>query len=148
MTSFVAHRRMYAKLAAFRLCLTRFMLPTATQPIAACVLYAGAAGSIKACAWRSGLRPQQAPAEARSARWPAGHGSSLFLQHLMPGLSWNFQRRQPDCRRGILLTCWPVARIPVENLLLLLLLPLGVVTVLLPQFMPSGTQAKHHEAWA
>ncbi len=68
------------------------------------------------------------------------HGTSLFLQlHATAGLTLDFfSAASLIAYAVILLTLLACLRIPVENLLLLLL-PLGCLTVLLAQFLPSGT---------
>lgn len=68
------------------------------------------------------------------------HGGSLFVQlHATAGLSLDFFNAASLIAFAvitiILLAC---LRIPVENLLLLLM-PLGALTVLLAQFLPTGT---------
>lgn len=68
------------------------------------------------------------------------HGGSLFIQmHNTAGLSLDFfNAASLIAYEVILLTLLACYRIPVENLLLLLF-PLGGLTVLLAQFVPSGT---------
>ena len=68
------------------------------------------------------------------------HGGSLFMQlHATPGLTLDFFNAASLIAYAvILLTLLACLRIPVENLLLVLL-PLGGLTVLLAQFLPSGT---------
>ncbi|MET1079899.1 MAG: cytochrome c biogenesis protein CcsA [Pseudomonas sp.] len=68
------------------------------------------------------------------------HGASLFLQlHAVAGLALDFfNAASLIAYSAILLTLLACARIPVENLLLLFL-PLGCITVLFAQFLPSGT---------
>jgi len=68
------------------------------------------------------------------------HGASLFLQmYHSAGLVLDFFNAASLIAYAVilltLLACW---RIPVENLLLLLF-PLGCLTVLLAQFVPAGT---------
>ena len=68
------------------------------------------------------------------------HGGSLFLQmYHSAGLVLDFFNAASLIAYAVilltLLACW---RIPVENLLLLLF-PLGCLTVLLAQFIPAGT---------
>src|SRR3989344_2660888 len=94
--------------------------------LAAACLYAGAA-------LYQGLRLQQRSTSNKRLLIALGtlalllHGSSLFAAAV------------------ILLTLLACMRIPVENLLLLLF-PLGFVTVLPAQFMPSGTTQAIDEA--
>lgn len=76
-----------------------------------------------------------------------GHGLSLFLQLLQPaGLNIDFFNAASLIAATVILltlvACW---RIPVENLLLLLF-PLGALTVLLAQLMPAGTLQPIDEA--
>ncbi|MHA6494254.1 cytochrome C assembly family protein [Pseudomonas borbori] len=68
------------------------------------------------------------------------HGGSLFMQmHSEAGLSLDFFNAASLIAYAvILLTLLSCIRIPVENLLMLLF-PLGCLTVLLAQFMPTGT---------
>ncbi|MWV11524.1 inner membrane protein YpjD [Pseudomonas sp. L-22-4S-12] len=68
------------------------------------------------------------------------HGASLFAQlHATPGLTLDFFNAASLIAYAvILLTLLACLRIPVENLLLVLL-PLGCLTVLLAQFLPAGT---------
>ena len=68
------------------------------------------------------------------------HGGSLFMQlHSSAGLTLDFFNASSLIAFAvILLTLLACVRIPVENLLMLLF-PLGCLTVLLAQFMPSGT---------
>lgn len=68
------------------------------------------------------------------------HGASLFMQmHSDAGLTLDFFNASSLIAFAvILLTLLACVRIPVENLLMLLF-PLGCLTVLLAQFMPSGT---------
>ncbi len=75
------------------------------------------------------------------------HGTSLFLQmHHASGLNLNFfNAASLIAFTVILLTLLACLRMPVENLLLLLL-PLGMITVLLAHFMPAGTLAPIDEA--
>ncbi|MCR4508999.1 cytochrome c biogenesis protein CcsA [Pseudomonas sp. 32.2.56] len=75
------------------------------------------------------------------------HTSSLFMQMYSPtGLSLDFFNAASLIAASvILLTLLACARIPVENLLILLF-PLGFLTVLLAQFMPSGTSRPIDEA--
>ncbi len=68
------------------------------------------------------------------------HGFSLFIQLITPaGLNLDFFSAASLITAAvILLTLLACARIPVENLLLLLF-PLGCLTVLLAQLVPAGT---------
>ncbi len=68
------------------------------------------------------------------------HALSLYIQLITPvGLTLDFFNAASLIAAAvILLTLLAIARIPVENLLLLLL-PLGMLTVLLAAFAPSGT---------
>jgi ABC-type uncharacterized transport system permease subunit len=68
------------------------------------------------------------------------HGGSLFMQlHPNQGLALDFFNASSLIAFAvILITLLACLRIPVENLLLLLM-PLGALTVLLAQLMPSGT---------
>ncbi|VXB35738.1 ABC-type uncharacterized transport system, permease component [Pseudomonas sp. 8AS] len=68
------------------------------------------------------------------------HGASLFAQlHATPGLTLDFFNAASLIAYAvILLTLLACLRIPVDNLLLVLL-PLGCLTVLLAQFLPAGT---------
>lgn len=70
------------------------------------------------------------------------HGFSLYLQ-LLPGsgLSLDFFNAASLIASAVIaLTLLSLLRIPAENLLLLLF-PLGTLTVLLAQFAPTGTSA-------
>jgi len=75
------------------------------------------------------------------------HGSSLYLQmYDGNGLFLDFFKAASLIAAAvILLTLLACLRIPVENLLLLLF-PLGFLTVLLAEFMPSGTSRAITEA--
>jgi ABC-type uncharacterized transport system permease subunit len=75
------------------------------------------------------------------------HATSLFLQmYDASGLYLDFFKAASLIAAAvILLTLLACVRIPVENLLLLLL-PLGFITVLLAEFMPSGTSRAINEA--
>ncbi|WP_324731538.1 cytochrome C assembly family protein [Pseudomonas paeninsulae] len=75
------------------------------------------------------------------------HGASLFLQMShASGLSLDFFNAASLIAYAVIaLTLLACARIPVENLLLLLF-PLGGLTVLLAQLMPSGTLKSINEA--
>jgi ABC-type uncharacterized transport system permease subunit len=114
--------------------------------LAAACLYAGAA-------FYQGLRLQQRSTLNKRLLMTLGilalllHGSSLFLQMFdSSGLSLDFFKAASLIAAAvILLTLLACARIPVENLLLLLF-PLGLVTVLLAQLMPSGTTQIINEA--
>jgi ABC-type uncharacterized transport system permease subunit len=114
--------------------------------LAAACLYAGAA--LYQC-----LRLQQRSTSNKRLLVALGtlalllHGSSLFLQMFdTSGLSLDFFKAASLIAAAvILLTLLACMRIPVENLLLLLF-PLGFVTVLLAQFMPSGTTQAIDEA--
>ena len=114
--------------------------------LAAACLYAGAA-------LYQGLRLQQRSTSNKRLLVALGtlalllHGSSLFLQMFdTSGLSLDFFKAASLIAAAvILLTLLACMRIPVENLLLLLF-PLGFVTVLLAQFMPSGTTQAIDEA--
>ena len=68
------------------------------------------------------------------------HGGSLFMQlHASAGLSLDFFNAASLIAFAVIpITLLACSRIPVENLLLILM-PLGVLTVLLAQFLPSGT---------
>lgn len=68
------------------------------------------------------------------------HGASLFVQmYHSSGLALDFFNAASLIAYAVIaLTLIACIRIPVENLLLLLF-PLGALTVLLAQFMPSGT---------
>jgi ABC-type uncharacterized transport system permease subunit len=68
------------------------------------------------------------------------HGTSLYLQLITPtGLGLDFFNAASLIAAAvILLTLLASRQIPVENLLLLLF-PLGTLTVLMAQFAPSGT---------
>ncbi|MDO9320269.1 MAG: cytochrome c biogenesis protein CcsA, partial [Pseudomonas sp.] len=68
------------------------------------------------------------------------HGFSLYLQLITPmGLGLDFFNAASLIAAAvILLTLLASRQIPVENLLLLLF-PLGALTVLMAQFAPSGT---------
>ncbi|AYC31983.1 inner membrane protein YpjD [Pseudomonas cavernae] len=68
------------------------------------------------------------------------HAFSLFMQLITPGgLSLDFFNAASLIAAAVIaLTLLACTRIPVENLLLLLF-PLGCLTVLLAQFMPAGT---------
>lgn len=114
--------------------------------LAAACFYAGAA-------LYQGLRLQQRSTSNKRLLIALGtlalllHGSSLFLQMFdASGLSLDFFKAASLIAAAvILLTLLACMRIPVENLLLLLF-PLGFVTVLLAQFMPSGTTQAIDEA--
>ena len=107
--------------------------------LAAACLYAGAA-------IYQGLRLQQRSTPNKRLLVLLGalalllHGASLFMQMFdSGGLVLDFFKAASLIAAAvILLTLLACARIPVENLLLLLF-PLGFLTVLLAQFMPSGT---------
>ncbi|MFP6848107.1 MAG: cytochrome c biogenesis protein CcsA [Pseudomonas sp.] len=75
------------------------------------------------------------------------HASSLFMQMSAPsGLYLDFFNAASLIAAAvILLTLLACVRIPVENLLLLLF-PLGFLTVLLDQFMPAGTSMPINES--
>jgi ABC-type uncharacterized transport system permease subunit len=75
------------------------------------------------------------------------HASSLFMQMNGPsGLYLDFFKAASLIAAAVIaLTLVASARIPVENLLLLLF-PLGFLTVLLAQFMPTGTTQAINEA--
>ncbi|MDP2243448.1 inner membrane protein YpjD [Pseudomonas sp.] len=75
------------------------------------------------------------------------HGLSLFLQMSQSsGLALDFFNAASLIAYAvIMLTLLACIRIPVENLLLLLF-PLGCLTVLLAQFVPSGTLQPINEA--
>ncbi|WP_437883611.1 cytochrome C assembly family protein [Pseudomonas sp. LRF_L74] len=75
------------------------------------------------------------------------HGASLFMQlHASPGLTLDFFNASSLIAYSVIvLTLLACMRIPVENLLLIFL-PLGCLTVLLAQFLPSGTQNPVDEA--
>lgn len=114
--------------------------------LAAACLYAGAA-------LYQGLRLQQRSTTNKRLLVALGtlalllHGASLSLQ-MFDGSSLVldfFKAASLIAAAVILLTLLACARIPVENLLLLLF-PLGFVTVLLAQFMPSGTSQAIDEA--
>ncbi|WP_068828003.1 cytochrome C assembly family protein [Pseudomonas sp. BMS12] len=68
------------------------------------------------------------------------HGGSLFMQlHASAGLSLDFFNAASLIAFAVIaITLLACSRIPVENLLLILM-PLGSLTVLLAQFLPSGT---------
>ncbi|MFG0379409.1 inner membrane protein YpjD [Pseudomonas sp. zbq_18] len=68
------------------------------------------------------------------------HGGSLFMQlHASAGLSLDFFSAASLIAFAVIaITLLACSRIPVENLLLILM-PLGLLTVLLAQFLPSGT---------
>lgn len=68
------------------------------------------------------------------------HGGSLFMQlHATAGLSLDFFNAASLIAFAVIaITLLACSRIPVENLLLILM-PLGLLTVLLAQFLPSGT---------
>lgn len=68
------------------------------------------------------------------------HGTSLFMQlHAAAGLSLDFFNAASLIAYAVIaITLLACMRIPVENLLLILM-PLGCLTVLLAQFLPSGT---------
>ncbi|HEX5842359.1 MAG TPA: cytochrome c biogenesis protein CcsA [Pseudomonas sp.] len=114
--------------------------------LAAACLYAGAA-------LYQGLRLQQRSTTNKRLLVALGtlalllHGASLSLQMFDgSGLVLDFFKAASLIAAAvILLTLLACARIPVENLLLLLF-PLGFVTVLLAQFMPSGTSQAIDEA--
>ncbi|MBB1517717.1 cytochrome C assembly family protein [Aquipseudomonas guryensis] len=74
------------------------------------------------------------------------HGSSLFLQlNASAGLTLDFfSAASLIAYAVILLTLLACLRIPVENLLLVLL-PVGCLTVLLAQFLPTGTLSPINE---
>jgi ABC-type uncharacterized transport system permease subunit len=75
------------------------------------------------------------------------HASSLFMQMNGPGgLYLDFFKAASLIAAAVIaLTLLASARIPVENLLILLF-PLGFLTVLLAQFMPTGTTQAINEA--
>lgn len=77
----------------------------------------------------------------------AAHGCSLFAQLLTAqGLQLDFFNAASLVSAAVIaLTLLACLRIPVENLLLLLF-PLGCLTVLLAQFMPIGTIPAINEA--
>ncbi|MBB2494568.1 cytochrome C assembly family protein [Aquipseudomonas ullengensis] len=74
------------------------------------------------------------------------HGGSLFIQlHATAGLSLDFFNAASLIAYAVIaITLLACARIPVENLLLILM-PLGCLTVLLAQFLPSGTLSPINE---
>jgi ABC-type uncharacterized transport system permease subunit len=121
------------------------MQPLLPTLIAAC-LYAAAASY-------QGLRLRQRSALNKRLLIALGvfallfHACSLFMQMYNPaGLSLDFFNAASLIAASvILLTLLACARIPVENLLILLF-PLGFLTVLLAQFMPSGTTRPINEA--
>lgn len=114
--------------------------------LAAACLYAGAA-------IYQGLRLQQRSSSNKRLLVLLGvlallfHGASLFMQMFDDsGLFLDFFKAASLIAAAvILLTLLACARIPVENLLLLLF-PLGFLTVLLAQLMPSGTTQAINEA--
>jgi len=71
------------------------------------------------------------------------HGTALAMQLLTPGFfSLDFFRAASLITAAVIgLILLSLSRLPVENLLLLLF-PLGVLTVLSAQFAPPGTQAE------
>ncbi|WP_137819508.1 inner membrane protein YpjD [Pseudomonas sp. 2FG] len=107
--------------------------------LAAACLYAGATAY-------QGLRLSQRVAPDKRLLTLLGvlalfaHGFSLFIQLITPaGLNLDFFSAASLITAAvILLTLLACARIPVENLLLLLF-PLGCLTVLLALFVPAGT---------
>ncbi|MGH8351955.1 MAG: cytochrome C assembly family protein [Pseudomonas sp.] len=107
--------------------------------LAAACLYAGATAY-------QGLRLAQRTAPDKRLLSLLGilallaHGISLFHQLIVPnGLSLDFFNAASLITAAVIgLTLLACTRMPVENLLLLLL-PLGVLTVLLAQFVPAGT---------
>ncbi|HBX56058.1 cytochrome C assembly family protein [Pseudomonas sp. UBA2684] len=121
------------------------MYPLLPSLAAAC-LYAGAATY-------QGLRLTQRSAPDKRLLALLGvlallfHGGSLFLQmYHSAGLVLDFFNAASLIAYAvILLTLVACVRIPVENLLLLLF-PLGCLTVLLAQFMPVGTSQPINEA--
>lgn len=74
------------------------------------------------------------------------HGASLFMQlHATAGLSLDFFNAASLVAYAVIaITLLACLRIPVENLLLILM-PLGGLTVLLAQFLPSGTLSPINE---
>lgn len=114
--------------------------------LAAACLYAGAAGY-------HGLRLARRDLPDRRLLAVAGllallaHAVSLFNQLLTPaGLNLDFFNASSLIAAAvILLILMALRRMPVENLLLLLF-PLGALTVLLAQFAPSGTAPPIAEA--
>ncbi len=114
--------------------------------LAAALLYAGAAGY-------HGLRLSQRLAPNKSLLLLVGltallaHGISLFLQLASPsGLALHFFNAASLVTASIiLLILLALRRMPVENLLLLLF-PLGTLTVLLAQFAQPGTMPPIDEA--
>lgn len=107
--------------------------------LAAAFLYAGATGY-------QGLRLVQRTRPDRRLLFVIGvlallaHGVSLFTQLLSPnGLHLDFFTASSLIAAAvILLILLALKRMPVENLLLMLF-PLGFLTVVLAQFAPSGT---------
>lgn len=114
--------------------------------LAAALLYAGATGY-------QGLRLSQRLLPDRRLLVCLGiaallaHGLSLFQHLLTPsGLNLDFFNASSLIAAAvILLMLLALHRMPVENLLLLLF-PLGSLTVLLAQFAPSGTAPAIEEA--
>lgn len=122
----------------FGLVLYGFMHPLLPSLAAAC-LYAGATAY-------QGLRlarrelPDRRLLALLAILALLAHAVGLYNQLLTPyGLNLDFFNAASLIAAAVIaLTLLACARIPVENLLLLLL-PLGALTALLAQFMPSGT---------
>ncbi len=122
----------------FGLVLYGFMHPLLPSLAAAC-LYAGATAY-------QGLRlarrelPDRRLLALLAILALLAHAIGLYNQLLTPnGLNLDFFNAASLIAAAVIaLTLLACARIPVENLLLLLL-PLGALTALLAQFMPSGT---------
>lgn len=107
--------------------------------LAAALLYAGATGYQSMRLARRAL-PSRSLLLALGALALMAHGLSLFMQLLSPsGLHLDFFNASSLIAAAvILLILLALYRMPVENLLLLLF-PLGCLTVLFAQFAPSGT---------
>ncbi len=135
-------RRLYAKLRAFRVRLTGFMLPLSPSLlislVAAC-LYA-AATLYQGSRLRLGTKANKRLLVGLGIGAVLIHAASLYTHLITPlGLAMDFFSAASLIAAAVIaLTLLACARIPVENLLLLLF-PLGLLTVLLAQFAPAGT---------
>ena len=114
------------------------MHPLLPSLVAIC-LYAGAA-AYQGLSLKQGKRPNTRLLKMLGVIALCFHGGSLYIQmHHPAGLALDlFNAGSLIAFAVIAITLLACSRIPVENLLLFLD-PLGCVTVLFAQFMPSGT---------
>ena len=135
-------RGFYAKLSAFRACLTGFMLPLSPSlltTLAAACLYA-AATLYQGTRLATGAKANKRLLVTLGVLAVLAHSASLLTHLLTPiGLGLDFFSAASLIAAAVIaLTLLACSRIPVENLLVLLF-PLGAATVLLAQFAPAGT---------